>query len=147
MEVILKTDIAGLGYKGDLVTVKPGYGRNYLIPQGFGVIANESNKKIQAENTRQAAHKADKIRKDAEQLASSIGDLQLSIPAKVGESGKIFGKVTSLQLAEVLRSKGFDVDRKKISFDSEVKTVGDYTATLDLHKEVKHKIRFTVAAA
>lgn len=145
MEVILKTDIAGLGYKGDIVTVKAGYGRNYLIPQGYGVIANDSNKKIQAENTRQAAHKADKIRKDAEQLAAGIGDMQLSIPAKVGESGKIFGKVTTLQIAEALRNQGFEVDRKKISLDSEVKTVGEYTATIDLHKEVKHKIRFAVA--
>jgi large subunit ribosomal protein L9 len=145
MEVILKTDIAGLGYKGDTVTVKPGFGRNYLIPQGFGMIANEANKKIQAENSRQAAHKADKIRKDAEQLAEGIGDIQLNIPAKAGESGKIFGKVTTIQIAEALRNKGFEVDRKKISFDSEVKTVGEYTATLDLHKEVKHKIRFKVA--
>ena len=147
MEVILKTDIAGLGYKGDIVTVKPGYGRNYLIPQGFGVIASESNKKVQAENNRQAAHKADKIRKDAEQIANGIGEMQLTIPAKAGESGKIFGKVTTVQIAEALRNQGFEVDRKKISFDSEVKVLGTYTATLDLHKEVKHKINFVVVAA
>ncbi len=146
MEIILKADIAGLGYKGDMVNVKPGYGRNYLIPQGYAVIASESNKKIQSENTRQAAHKAEKVRKDAEQLAQNIGDITLEIPAKVGESGKIFGKVTTTQIADALRSKGHEVDRKKISLDSEVKTTGEYSATLDLHKEVKHKVKFAVVA-
>jgi large subunit ribosomal protein L9 len=147
MELILKDDIAGLGYKGDTVTVKPGYGRNYLIPQGFAVIASESNKKIQAENSKQAAHKAEKIRKDAQDLADRMGDITLEIPAKVGESGKIFGKVTSLQIADVLKSKGFDIDRKKISFESDVKTVGEYAALIDLHKDVKHRVKFNVVAA
>jgi large subunit ribosomal protein L9 len=147
MELILKEDIAGLGYKNDVVNVKPGYGRNYLIPQGYAVIANESNKKVMAENIKQAAHKAEKIKKDAEDLASSIGDTVLEIPAKVGESGKIFGKVTTLQLADALKAKGFGVDRKRISFDSEVKTEGEYTALLDLHKDVKHRVNFRVVAA
>jgi large subunit ribosomal protein L9 len=146
MEIILKTDIAGLGYKNDLVNVKPGYGRNYLIPQGFALLATASNKKIQAENIKQAAHKAEKLKLDAENLAAAIGDTVLEIPAKVGESGKIFGRVTTIQLAEGLRAKGFDVDRKKISFDSEVKSVGEFTATVDLHKEVKHKLKFLVVA-
>lgn len=146
MEVILKTDIAGLGYKNDLVTVKPGYGRNYLIPQGYAMLATSSNRKIQAENAKQAAHKAEKLRLDAETLANSIGDTTLEIPAKVGESGKIFGRVTTIQIADALRAKGFEVDRKKITLDSDVKAVGDYTATLDLHKEVKHKVKFTVVA-
>jgi len=146
MEVILKTDIAGLGYKNDLVTVKPGYGRNYLIPQGYALLATSSNRKIQAENAKQAAHKAEKLRLDAETLANSIGDTTLEIPAKVGESGKIFGRVTTIQIADALRAKGFEVDRKKITLDSDVKSVGDYTATLDLHKEVKHKVKFTVVA-
>jgi large subunit ribosomal protein L9 len=146
MELILKTDIAGLGYKNDVVTVKPGYGRNYLIPQGFAEIASPTNKKVLAENIKQAAHKADKLKKDAEELAASIGDLTLELPAKVGESGKIFGRVTSIQIAEALKNKGFDVDRKKIAIDGEVKNLGDYTATLDLHKEVKHKVKFTVVA-
>mgnify|MGYP002777938486 FL=1 len=146
MEVILKTDIAGLGYKNDLVTVKPGYGRNYLIPQGYAILATSSNRKIQAENAKQVAHKAEKLKLDAETLSASIGDLTLEIPAKVGESGKIFGRVTTIQIAEALRAKGFEVDRKKITLDSDVKSVGDYSATLDLHKEVKHKVKFTVVA-
>jgi large subunit ribosomal protein L9 len=144
MEIILKTDIAGLGYKNDVVAVKAGYGRNYLIPQGFAVMATPSNRKVLAENVKQAAHKVEKIRQDAFELASSIGELSLTIAAKAGDSGKIFGRVTSLQISEMLKEKGFDVDRKKISFDSEVKMTGDYTATLDLHKEVKHNISFSV---
>jgi len=146
MEIILKTDIAGLGYKNDVVTVKPGYGRNYLIPQGFAVMATPSNKKILAENIKQIAHKLEKIKLDAQTLADSIGELTLEIAAKVGESGKIFGRVTTLQISDSLKEKGFDVDRKKISLDSEVKFVGEYAATLDLHKDVKHKVKFTVVA-
>ena len=144
MEIILKTDIAGLGYKNDLVDVKPGFGRNYLIPEGYATLATPSAKKIMAENIKQAAHKAEKIKMDADAIALAIGDLTLDIPAKVGESGKIFGKVTTIQIAESLRLKGFDIDRKKITIDSEVKTVGEYAATIDLHKEVKHKIKFVV---
>ena len=147
MEIILKTDIVGLGYKNDIVAVKPGYGRNYLIPQGFATMATGSNKKILAENIKQVAHKAEKVKMDASALATSIGDITLDIPAKVGESGKIFGRVTTIQISEVLKEKGFDVDRKKIALDSEVKFVGEYTATLDLHKEVKHKVKFVVVAA
>lgn len=144
MEVILKEDINGLGYKNDIVNVKSGYGRNYLIPQGFAVIANTSNKKVVTENIKQASHKAEKIKTAASALASSIGDAKLEIKAKVGESGKIFGKVTTLQISDALKAKGFEVDRKKISIDSEVKSIGDYVATLDLHKEVKHKVTFSV---
>jgi large subunit ribosomal protein L9 len=147
MELILKEDIAGLGYKNEVVNVKPGYGRNYLIPQGYAVIANTSNKKVMQENIKQAAHKADKIKKDASDLAAAIGDVVLEIPAKVGESGKIFGKVTTLQISDALKSKGFSVDRKKISFESEVKSEGDYTALLDLHKDVKHRVAFKVVAS
>jgi large subunit ribosomal protein L9 len=146
MEIILKTDIAGLGYKNDVVTVKPGYGRNYLIPQGFAVMATPSNKKILAENIKQIAHKLEKIKLDAQTLSDSIGELALEIAAKVGESGKIFGRVTTLQISDALKEKGFEVDRKKISLDSEVKFVGEYAATLDLHKDVKHKVKFTVVA-
>ncbi len=144
VEIILKEDIAGLGYKNDLVKVRPGYARNFLIPKGYAIVATDSAKKIQAENIKQAAHKADKIRKDAEELATNIGETTLEIPAKVGESGKIFGKVTTTQISEALRAKGFEVDRKKIALDSEVKTTGEYSATLDLHKEVKHKVKFNV---
>jgi large subunit ribosomal protein L9 len=144
MEVILKEDIKGLGYKNDTVIVKDGYGRNYLIPQGFAVIANKSNTKQVEENIRQAAHKAEKLKQDAEKIAQKIGDTVLTIPAKVGESGKIFGAVTTLQISDALKEKGVDVDRKKISFNSEVKSVGEFTATIDLHKEVKHVVKFNV---
>jgi large subunit ribosomal protein L9 len=146
MEIILKTDIAGLGYKNDIVAVKAGYGRNYLIPQGFAIMATPSNRKVVAENIKQAAHKVEKVRQDAFDLATAIGEMALTIPAKTGDSGKIFGRVTSLQVSEMLKEKGFDIDRKKISFDTEVKTIGDYAATLDLHKEVKHKIAFSVVS-
>lgn len=147
MEVILKDDVKGLGYKNDIVSVKPGFGRNYLIPQGFAVIADKTNKKIVAENIRQAAHKADKIKNDAQELANSIGDITIEIPAKVGETGKIFGSVTTNQLSEALKAKGFDVDRKRISFDQDVKTAGEYTASINLHKEVKHTVKFNVVSA
>ena len=146
MEVILKDDVKGLGYKNDIVQVKPGYGRNYLIPQGLAVIADKSSRKVVAENIRQAAHKAEKVKNDAQELANNIGGTTLEIPAKVGETGKIFGSVTTLQLSEALKAKGYDVDRKRISFDQDVKTAGEYTATLNLHKEVKHQINFNVVA-
>ena len=146
MEIILKTDIAGLGYKNDTVAVKAGYGRNYLIPQGFAMMATPSNRKVVAENIKQAAHKVEKIRQDAFDLATAIGEMTLTIAAKTGDGGKIFGRVTSIQISDMLKEKGFEIDRKKISFDSEVKSTGDYTATLDLHKEVKHKVAFSVVS-
>ncbi|EJF11561.1 MULTISPECIES: 50S ribosomal protein L9 [Pontibacter] len=146
MEVILKDDVKHLGYKNDIVSVKPGYGRNYLIPQGLAVLADKTNRKVLEENMRQAAHKVEKIKNDAQELANNIGDITLEIPTKVGETGKIFGSVTTTQLADALKAKGHDVDRKRISFDQEVKTAGEYTATLNLHKEVKHQIRFNVVA-
>lgn len=145
MQVILRTDIAGLGYKNDILEVKAGYGRNYLIPQGFAVMATESNKKQLAENLKQAAHKAEKIKKDAEDLAAAIGEMTVEIAAKAGDSGKIFGRVTSIQISEALKAKGFDVDRKKITVE-DVKTIGAYKATLDLHKEVKHAVTVNVVA-
>ena len=146
MEVILKEDIKGLGYKNDVVKVKAGHGRNYLIPQGFAIIASASNKKVISENVKQASHKAEKLKKDASAIAEQIGNTVLQINAKVGESGKIFGAITSLQLSDALKEKGFAIDRKKISFKSEVKELGEYTAIVDLHKEVKHEVKFKVVA-
>jgi large subunit ribosomal protein L9 len=143
MDIILKTDIAGLGYKNDIISVKPGYGRNYLIPQGFAVLASESNKKILAENLKQAAHKAEKIKSDAEAIAAQIGDTVITIATKTGESGKIFGRVTNTQISDALAEKGIAVDRKKISI-GDIKFVGDYTAVIDLHKEVKHELAVKV---
>jgi large subunit ribosomal protein L9 len=146
MEIILKQDVAGLGYKNDLVKVKSGFGRNYLIPQGVAIIASESNKKMMAENARQASHKAAKLKQDAEELAAKIGELVIEIGAKAGESGKIFGAVTAFQVAEALKSKGYDVERRKIQFKEQPKQVGTYNLTLDLHKEVKHEIKINVVS-
>jgi large subunit ribosomal protein L9 len=146
MEIILKQDVTGLGYKNDTVKVKPGYGRNFLIPSGVAIIANESNKRVVAENIRQAAHKAAKLKQDAEALAAKIGELTVEIGTKAGESGKIFGAVTAVQVSDFLKTKGFDVDRKKIHFKEQPKQIGTYTVTLDLHKEVKHTINVNVVA-
>jgi len=144
MDVILKQDIQGLGYKNDTVKVKSGYGRNYLIPQGLAILANSANKKRIDEDIRQAAHKAEKIKKDAEELAEKIGDLSVELKAKAGDSGKIFGAITTLQVSEALKDKGFEIDRKKINIPSEPKNLGEYKAILDLHKEVKHEITLQV---
>jgi len=146
MEVILKQDVTGLGYKNDTIKVKAGYGNNYLIPNGFALIANDSNKRLISENVRQAAHKAAKVKQDAEAMAAKVGDLVIEIGTKAGESGKIFGAVTALQIADVLKAKGFDIDRKKVHLKEIPKQIGTYTATLDLHKEVKHEIQVKVVA-
>lgn len=146
MELILKEDVKNLGFKNDVVKVKPGYGRNYLIPQGMAMLATTSNRKVLEENLRQAAHKAEKILRNAQELAAAIGEIVLEIKAKAGETGRIFGAVTSLQLSDALKALGHDVDRKKITLPSEVKNLGEYEATLLLHKQVIHKIRFVVSA-
>jgi large subunit ribosomal protein L9 len=146
MEVILKQDVAGLGYKNDTVKVKAGYGNNYLIPNGYALIANDANKRLISENVRQVAHKAAKIKQDAEALAARIGELTIEVGTKAGESGKIFGAVTALQIADALKAKGFDIDRKKVVLKETPKQIGTYSATLDLHKEVKHEIQIKVVA-
>ena len=146
MEVILKQDVHGLGYKNDTVKVKAGYGRNYLIPNGIAIIANESNSRMMSENIRQAAHKAAKVKQDAEALAQKIGEITLEVGAKAGETGKIFGAVTPFQVADALKAKGIEVDRKKIIFKEQPKQVGTYNVLLDLHKEVKHEIKINVVA-
>ena len=144
MEVILKQDVTGLGYKNDTVKVKAGYGNNYLIPNGLALIANDSNKRLTNENIRQVAHKAAKLKQDAEALAAKIGDVVIEIGAKAGETGKIFGAVTALQIADALKLKGLDVDRKRIHLKEIPKQLGTYSVTLDLHKEVKHEIKVKV---
>jgi large subunit ribosomal protein L9 len=146
MELILKDDVKNLGYKNDVVSVRPGFGRNYLIPQGFAILATESARKQLAENLKQAAHKAEKIKTAAIAIAEGIGEMKLTIKAKAGENGKIFGAVTTLQLSDALRDKGFEVDRKRISFNEDVKNLGEFTALLSLHKEVKHTVNFEVIA-
>ena len=146
MEIILREDIKGLGYKNDIVSVKPGYGRNYLMPQGMAIIARHSNKKMIEENIRQAAHKAEKALKDAQAIADKMGDLSLEIKTKAGDSGKIFGAITALQVSDALAAKGFEVDRKKVSFAAPIKEIGEHKAILDLHKEVHHELTLNVVA-
>ncbi|RRN78104.1 50S ribosomal protein L9 [Pseudoxanthomonas sp. SGD-10] len=146
MEVILTQDVKKLGEKDDIVTVKPGYGRNYLIPQGQAILATESAKKVLAENLKQAQFKQEKIKKDAEAMAAKLADIKLSIGAKAGETGKIFGAVNTIQVADALKKLGFEVDRRRITFDSDVKVVGEYVANLNLHKEVKVQVPFEVVA-
>ena len=146
MEIILKQDIKNLGEKDDVVNVKPGFGRNYLIPKGFATMATDSAKKVLAENLKQAAFKQDKIKKDADAIASKLEGVKLTIGAKAGESGKIFGSVNTIQIADALKKEGFDVDRRRITFETEPKFVGEYVANLNLHKEVKVKVPFEVVA-
>ena len=146
MVLILKENVVGLGYKDDIVTVKNGYGRNYLIPTGKAVIASESAKKVLAENLKQRAHKLAKIKADAEALAEKLSALEpLKITTKVSATGAIYGSVNSLHIAEELAKFGFEIDRKTIVV-KDVKEVGSYTATVKLHKEVSVEIPFEVAA-
>ncbi|MCI9043168.1 MAG: 50S ribosomal protein L9 [Muribaculaceae bacterium] len=146
MKVILKEDISNLGYKDDVVEVKSGYGRNYLIPQGKAVIATESALKILAENQRQRAHKLAKIKADAEAAAAALEGVKLSIGAKTSSTGTIFGSVNALQIAEALEKLGHNVDRKIIEVKETIKEVGEYTATIKFHKEVAVEIPFEVVA-
>ncbi|HKM44132.1 MAG TPA: 50S ribosomal protein L9 [Dysgonamonadaceae bacterium] len=146
MEVILKEDILTLGYKDDLVNVKEGYARNFLIPQGKAIIASPSAKKVLAENLKQRAHKIEQVKNDAQAIADKMEGTTLSIGAKTSSTGTIFGSVTNIQIAEELAKKGFDVDRKLIIIKDQVKEVGSYTATVKLHKEVTIEIPFEVVS-
>lgn len=146
MQVILKEDVVNLGYKDDIVTVKDGYGRNFLIPQGKAVIASESARKVLAENLKQRAHKLAKIKEDAEALAAQLKDVSLTIGAKTSSSGTIFGSVTNIQVAEALEKLGHQIDRKVIYIKDAVKEVGSYKAILKLHKEVSVEIPFEVVS-
>ena len=146
MEVILKQDIRNLGEKDDIVIVKPGYGRNYLIPQGIAILATPSEKKKLEENIKQVQFKQEKIKNDALELAEKLDSVKLSIGAKAGDSGKVFGKVNSIQIADALKAKGYEVDRRRITFEEEPKHLGDYVAILNLHKEVKVQVPFEVVA-
>lgn len=145
MELILKEDVINLGYKDDIVKVKDGYGRNYLIPTGKAVIASESAKKVLAENLRQRAHKLAKIKADAEALAAKFEGVSLTIATKVSATGAVYGSVGAIQIAEELAKLGLEIDRKTIVV-SAVKEIGSYEATVKLHKEVTVKVPFTVVA-
>ena len=147
MEVILKEDVANLGYKDDIVHVKDGYGRNFLIPQGKAVIASESARKVLAEVLKQRAHKIAKIKEEAEALAEKMKGVSLTIGAKTSSTGTIFGSVTNIQIAEELAKLGFEVDRKIIRIrEDAVKEIGSYNATVRLHKEVSVEIPFEVVS-
>ena len=146
MEIILKEDIVNLGYKNDIVTVKSGYGRNYLIPTGKAVIASPAAKKMLAEELKQRAHKLEKIKKDAEELAAKLEGVSLKIATKVSSTGTIFGSVGNIQIAEELAKLGHNIDRKIIVVKDVVKEVGNYKAIVKLHKEVSVDIPFEVVA-
>ena len=148
MEVILKQDVPNLGYANEKVAVKAGYARNYLIPQGMAILATGTNKKILAENLKQQAFKADKIRNESEGLAKKLENLTVKIGAKAAESGKIFGSVNAIQIAQALKDQfGYEVDRKKIHVDQEhIKELGNYKAKIHLHKDVVVEISFEVFA-
>ena len=146
MEVILIQDVTNLGYKDDVVKVKNGYGRNYLIPEGYAIAASETNRKVHAENMKQRAFKLEKIKTQAEVLAKGIEDITVKIGAKAGANGKIFGSVNAIQIAEALKEQfNYEIDRKKISIDGEhIKELGTYKAKINLHKDVKVEINLEV---
>ena len=146
MEIILKEDVINLGYKNDIVTVKSGYGRNYLIPTGKAVIASPAAKKMLAEELKQRAHKLEKIKKDAEELAAKLQGVSLKIATKVSSTGTIFGSVGNIQIADELAKLGHNIDRKLVVVKDTVKEVGNYTAVVKLHKEVSVEIPFEVVA-
>jgi len=148
MEVILKQDIKNLGYADDVVKVRPGFGRNYLIPRGLAVLASETNSKIHNEVIKQRSHKVAKVRGDAEKLASALEGVTLSITAKVGENGKLFGSVTSQQLMDKLKSMGYSIDKKQIVMpEDHIKKIGNYIAEVIVHRDIRAKLNFEVAEA
>jgi len=147
MEIILKQDMPGLGHKNDIVTVKKGYARNYLIPKGYALLATERAKKMHAENVKQRAHKEEKIKNEAQAIADKLEGLTLTIGAKTSSTGKIFGSVNTIQIAEGLQKEGFEIDRKNISLSEDaIKNVGKYKADIKLHKEVNVEIEFEIVA-
>jgi large subunit ribosomal protein L9 len=145
MEIILLQDVPKLGQKDDLVKVKNGFGRNYLIPQGLAIAATGSAKKVHTENLRQRAHKEEKIKVEAQALAGKLADIKIVVGAKISSSGKIFGSVNTIQIAEALKEKGFDVDRRSITLpEDQIKEIGSYKAIIKLHREVKVEVAFEI---
>ncbi|HKK41105.1 MAG TPA: 50S ribosomal protein L9 [Bacteroidales bacterium] len=147
MEIILLHDVNKLGQKDDIVSVKDGYGRNYLIPRGYAVAATPSAKKMHSENLKQRAHKEEKIKAEAQEIAVKLADVKIVVGAKTSSTGKIFGSVNTIQIAESLKEKGFDIDRKNISLpEDQIKEVGSYKAVIKLHREVKVDVDFEIVA-
>lgn len=148
MDIILKKDVAKLGYTNDVVTVKSGFARNFLIPKGFAIVANDANKKVLAENLKQKAFKEEKVRNEASDRAKLLDGLTLKIGAKAATSGKIFGSVNDIQLADAIKEQhSYDVDRKTITIKGDaVKEVGTYSASIQLYKDIKADFTFEVIA-
>jgi len=147
MEIILQKEVENLGSQYELVKVRPGYARNFLIPRGLAVVATASNVKVMNEITKQRAHKEEKLKKDAEALAVKLKDAVLKIAAKAGENGKIFGSVNAIQLAEAIEKLGYKVDRKNIDLKADtIKSVGNYTANVKLYKDITAVVAFEVVA-
>lgn len=145
MEIILKQDMKHVGYKNDLVKVKNGYARNFLIPKGYAILATESSKKMLTETLKQTAYKQEKIRTEAIEISEALKNMVVKVAAKAGEAGKIFGSVNPIQIADAIKKLGYDVDRKSITIIGEpIKNLGTYTATARLHKEVTATITFEV---
>ncbi|PDH42097.1 MAG: 50S ribosomal protein L9 [Rhodothermaeota bacterium MED-G19] len=144
MEIILLKDVPGLGFKDEILNVKNGYGRNFIIPQGYGVLANNSNKKVLEENLKQTIKKQEEILKEAEKLAKKIGDLVLEIKIKTGSEDKIFGSVTTAQIAKMLKEKGLEIHKKNISILTKVNAIGEYDVNLKIHKDLTHTIKINV---
>jgi large subunit ribosomal protein L9 len=145
MEVILKKNVDNLGYVNEIVTVKPGYGRNFLIPQGYAVLATSSAKKAHAEVMKQKAHKESKILVEAQELGKKLEATAVKITTKAGEKGKIFGSINTIQLSEALKAEGLEIDRKSLKIkDEPIREVGSYEASANLHKEVQASFKFEV---
>ncbi len=147
MKLILKEDVEKLGEAGELVTVKDGYGRNYLIPQGYAVMATDSAIRAYEEEQRQRSRKIEATIQNAQKLADQLEKVSVTITVTAGEDGKIFGTVTTQQLADAVNEKGFDIDRKKITIDSDVKNLGEYTATVNILKDINATLKFWVVKA
>jgi large subunit ribosomal protein L9 len=147
MEVILKKNVDKLGYANDVVSVKPGYGRNFLIPQGYAILATASAKKAHEDMMKQKSHKETKLVAEAEEIASKIAGLTVTISTKAGENGKIFGSINTIQLAEALKKEGFDIDRKSLKIkDEPIKEIGTFEAEALLFKGVKQSFKFEVVS-
>ena len=144
MDVILIKDLPGLGFKNEIVKIKNGYGRNYLIPKGYAILANSSNSKILNEILKQTKNKQKEILSKFKELSKNIGELIIDIPVKVGSENKIFGTITTAQISNLLNKKGFDINKKNISILSKIKKIGTYDVKLSIHKEITHSIKINI---
>ena len=145
MEIILIKDVPGLGFKDEVVKVKNGYGRNFIIPKGLGVLANTSNSKVLEENLKQTVKKQEELLKNAEDLSKKIGNLVLEIKVKTGAEDKMFGSVTTVHIAKLLEEKGFKIDRKNISILNKINSIGEYEVSLKIHKDISHQIKIVLS--